>query len=338
MKQYKDGELRPYIIEGAGIVHKTGCQKLEAARQLIEKYKLTCTENNLRSQISRECAKKTPTSDTKPKGEFHWRTGFNYIKQGQQMFAKSKKSSDFAGYKIQTEKPVYVVCLGDLHKGSWGTNYETIEWLTDMLLEKEDLYCFLLGDLAQMSINLRGVKEVTDNALPPKYQMMMLESWLNEIVHKVVCSTWDNHSVMREEKEVGFSKYAEIFEERVNYFDHIGHLDLTVGVETYKIALAHFFNGRSYLNPVHGQARYMRMEGPDREICVAGDSHKFGYMHYTDGPIERLAVNSGTSQTNSGYAKRHFSLYTHDIFPVIKFWPDRHMFQCFKSLREAYDL
>ena len=48
-------------------------------------------------------------------------------------------------------------------------------------------------------------------------------------------------------------------------------------------------------------------------------------QYYTDGPLPRIAVNCGTTQTDSGYAKRHFSLFTHDWMPTVEFWPDRHL-------------
>lgn len=48
-------------------------------------------------------------------------------------------------------------------------------------------------------VNLRGVLEVSDNLLPPEMQTKFIDSWFNEIGHKVGFATWDNHGIMRQE-------------------------------------------------------------------------------------------------------------------------------------------
>jgi hypothetical protein len=140
---------------------------------------------------------------------------------------------------------------------------------------------------------------------------------------------------MREENVTGYSKYAEIFERHHIYFNGIGHLDLQIGNEIYKIAVSHFFRGYSLENPCHGGMRYMRRMAQDREIAMAGDSHNPGVIKYVDGDRVRCVVNSGTAQTNSGYAKRFFSLHTSSAFPVIKLDPKVHEFTPYWNLKEA---
>jgi hypothetical protein len=67
---------------------------------------------------------------------------------------------------------------------------------------------------------------------------------------------------------------------------------------------------------------------------LAGDSHVTGVAKYTDGAVTRLALNCGSIQTNSGYAKRFFSLTTHDVFPCFTLSPDTHLFTPFWSVQE----
>ena len=152
-------------------------------------------------------------------GKFNWREAVEHVQSGQKLFSEAKSSQDKAKFHINTDEPIYIMALGDAHFGSWGTDYEILKKVTDEILNTPNLYVILLGDLLQMSIKLRGMLEVADNALPPKYQMLLLDSWLQEISHKVICSTWDNHSVMREENVTGYSKYSEIFERHHIYFN-----------------------------------------------------------------------------------------------------------------------
>ncbi len=147
-------------------------------------------------------------------------------------------------------------------------------------------------------------------------------------------TAFSGNSVMREENAVGFSRYASIWKKRTVWFSGIGHIDLTVGKETYKLAASHFFRGRSMINPTHGQARYARMEANDRECIIAGDSHVPGYAKFREGGTLRVAINCGTIQTNSGYGKRFFSILENSDFPCAMFWPDRHIITPFWTVGE----
>lgn len=266
---------------------------------------------------------------------FNWRRANRAIGTMQDLRRSVSVSTERATIPLgDGKRPILLATLSDVHFGAWSSDHDLFERITDEILSIHDLYVALVGDLAHMAIKLRGVLEVTDNILPPELQLRYLESWLDEIQHKVAFATWDNHAVMREEAASGISAIKLALGDRFVYCNGIGHLDLTVGQETYKVAASHFFRGRSMLNPVHAQMRYMRMEGLDREICLAGDSHVPGMMKYTDGPMERIAINTGSTQTNSGYAKRLFSLKTHPIFPCVELWHDRHLAIPYWSIQE----
>lgn len=273
------------------------------------------------------------TTDKAELGEFNWRDAIEPLQKLQSQFKAHKGSQDFATWEINTKKPIAILVLGDVHMASWATDYDRLIQITDEIVNTPNLYVVLVGDLLQMSIKLRGVLEVSDNALPPYWQIRFLDSWLQTIKHKVICSTWDNHSVMREENAVGFSTYAEIFKRHTIYHSGIGHIDVKVGKQVYKIAVAHFFRGRTMYNPCHGQMRYIRMEANDREIVAAGDSHVHGVIHYMEGGKERLALNCGSIQ-NSGYGKRFFSLKNQDYFPCFTLDPIEHRFVGFRSVSD----
>lgn len=272
------------------------------------------------------------TTDKK-EGKFSWREVTEPLQKLQTIFKGAKSSQDFAKFSIKTKEPICVVVLGDLHLGSWATDYNLFKQITDELVNTPNLYAILVGDLAQMSIKLRGVLEVSDNALPPKFQMMFLDDWLQEVKHKVICSTWDNHSVMREEVAVGYSKYAEIFSRHVIYHDNIGHTDIEVNGNVYKVAAAHFFRGRSELNPLHAHFKYMRFTGQDRDIVVAGDSHVPGMAEARISGRRRVAINCGSIQ-NGGYGKRFFSILNSPDFPCFQLSPNEYSVTPFWSVQE----
>lgn len=229
-------------------------------------------------------------------------------------------------------RPVGIIFVGDAHLGSWSTDHAVVERVVDEILNTPGLHVGLVGDMAQMAIRLRSVDEVADNALPADIQLHALASLVEEIAPKLVLSTWDNHAVVREEQLAGRSVYADIMKTACPYFDGIGHPDLIVGDQRYKLAVSHKFRGRSTMNPCAGPMRYLKEEGFEREIAVAGDSHRPGIMSFWHGPTKKLAVNSGTAQVYSRYAQRYYSLYSHAIFPVVEFDPEEHRFVAYDDV------
>ena len=275
------------------------------------------------------------TSLSKISPAFHWTDMLDALHTMQDLADLTKGSQDHGYVEIETlgNKPVAIGFISDWHMGSWGTDYRKLAELTKTILET-DLRIAVLGDMVQMSISLRNVLEQADNLLPPKMQMQFLESWLDDMQGRILWATWDNHSVEREEKAVGFSKYAELFKDRTMYHSGIGHIDVSVGEEVYRIATSHRFRGNTATTAVGGQIRYMRMEAPDREIVVAGDSHRPALYSFYDGALHRFAINCGSLQVGSGYAKRFFSLHTKTDMPVVVLHPKEHRVIPFLSMED----
>lgn len=265
--------------------------------------------------------------------DFNWRTIIPHLKTYQEIVDNASGSQTEALWKIDADE-ICVAVVGDLQLGSWATDYDLFMQVTDEIINTPNLYVILVGDLLQMAIKLRGVLEAMDNLIPPKIQLMFLDSWLQDIKHKVICSTWDNHSVMREENQVGYSTYASIFSRHTIYHNHIGHIDINVKDINYKWAVTHFFRGKSMLNNVHAPMRYLRMEAPDRDIAVQGDFHLPGIAKYWEGGKERCAAVCGSIQTDSGYAKRFFSLKTSPTYPCIALSGKTKMFTPYWSIQE----
>lgn len=268
-------------------------------------------------------------------GETNWREWVPTLQKMQELKKKGSFSQDRAFIELgDGKRPVALASFSDQHMGAWSTSYELLQKFTDELLQTHDLYIALVGDYGQYSIKLRGVLEVSDNLLPPEQQTQFIESWFEEIWHKVAFATWDNHAVERQEKQAGESGIKKMLSRKVIYFNGIGHVDIKVGNQIYPGAVSHRFRGTSMLNPVHAAMRYMRFEGTDREWAMQGDTHVPGMSKYTDGEKTRVAINSGSIQLNSGFGKRYFSLTTHPVYPIIVFHPDEHKMIPFWSIKE----
>lgn len=271
----------------------------------------------------------------KKSGSTNWREWVPTLKEMQRLKKKGSFSQDHAFIELgDGTKPVALASFSDQHMGAWSTSYDLLQRFTDELLGTPNLYIALLGDYGQYSIKLRGVLEVSDNLLPPEQQTQFIESWFEEVWHKVAFATWDNHAVQRQENQAGESGIKKMLSKKVVYFNGIGHVSLKVGNQIYAGAVSHRFRGSSMLNPVHAAMRYGRFEGLDREWIMQGDTHVPGMAKYTDGDRTRVAINAGSIQLNSGFAKRYFSLATHPVYPILVFSPDRHEITPFWSIKE----
>lgn len=265
-----------------------------------------------------------------------WREIAQHARKQQELKSKlSTYSPDESVVKIETDNPITIMFLGDTQLGSWGVDYDAFESITEEILNTPNLYVILMGDLLQMAIKMRSVIEVSDMIISQKAQFQMLESWLDEIKHKVICAVWCNHVTMREENVLGWSPTSYMMASKVRFFNQIGHLDLMVNNIVYKFALSHFFSGRSMYNNLHACMRYLRMQGQDRDIAVQGDTHVPGITKYVEGNRTLCAIVNGSIQNNSGYAKRFFSLKTHSAFPCIKLNHEEKIFTPFYTLEDA---
>lgn len=274
------------------------------------------------------------TADKK-QGGISWRKWVQWMKDGQELQSEASWSQDTAQVTVEdTDGPILILPFSDTHMGSWASDVDLFETITDEILQTPNVYVLLLGDLVEMAIKLRGVGEVTNQIMRPDQQLEFIEDWLDEIGPRVLAATWDNHAIMREENGTGWSQMKALLKRRFVYHDGIGHLDVTVGSQTYKLALTHKFRGSSYMNRTHGPARYMRFEGSDREIAIQGDIHTPGISQYYDGPIKRLAITCGTLHTRSLYGRRHFSLFTMPAFPCVELYPKEHRMIGYWSLAD----
>jgi hypothetical protein len=276
-----------------------------------------------------------PTGDKKV-GTFNWREAAELAKGMQELKRKMSWSQDEATIKLgDGSAPVILMSFGDQHIGSYGANYDGLVTVTDEIIETPGLYVALMGDYTEMAIKMRSVLEVTSQVLTPEMQEAFLETWLDDIKHKVAFATWDNHAVMRQESQAGTSSVKNILSRRSVYHNGIGHSDLVVGSQVYKCAASHKFRGGSMFNRMHAQGRYVRQQASDRELVLMGDIHQWGFAATEEGGNDAVYITGGTLQANSGYAKRFFSLKTAPHYPCVVLHHDRHAMVPFKAVKEA---
>lgn len=287
----------------------------------------------LAAQPKPEAPQPKITFHDKKVGGINWRESTETILKMQELRDKSGWGQSFAKITVGDGScPIAILFLSDTHIGAFGANYRHLLELTDIILNTPNLYVALVGDIVEMAIKLRSVAEVCAQVLDPHLQTSFVESWIEEIKHKIIFSTWGNHETDRNEAAAGACPIKNILARVAPYFSGIGHADVTVGKETYLLCASHKFQGVTALDVTAGGKKYLRMEAPDREIAVQGDAHRAGVSLYNEGGKRKLAMCSGTLNINSGFAKRYFSLKTSEAFPVLALWPDEHRFVPFFTI------
>lgn len=271
----------------------------------------------------------------KKQADFRWREWCDLAIATQELYRRAARSQKTAKITLGNgSRPVCLWPFSDQHIGARGVTYKEFRRLTEEVLREPDVYIALVGDLLEWAIKLRSVAEICAQIFGPDKQLQFAEDWFKEIKHKVAFCTWDNHEGERSEKQIGLSVLKNALSTDAVFFDGIGHADIRVGKQKYKVAVSHKFRGYSYLNPCHAGQRYMRFQGVDREIAIMGDIHQPAYMHYYDGPQERLSLVAGTLNVDSVYAARYFSIFTQAHYPCIQLDNQEHRFTPFKNLGE----
>ena len=313
----------------------------ETARSSVRYYKgLSGEKNRKKNPANGEFAKKQFDKDrqiesNKKEVEFNYNELLDHALKSQEIYGKNNLSQAEAEWKIKSDKPIYILFWGDQHIGATGMDIKGFRAITQELLNTENVFCILLGDIMEMAIKMRSVHEVMGNMIPPKWQFKIVDAWLSEIQHKVICATWDNHVVMREENVLGWSPTAEMLAKKVIYHSGIGHIDVKVNDITYKLAVSHFFKGNSIFNPNHELGRYIRNEYCEADIVAQGDRHTPAIQQLYISGKKRTLIKCGTHNINSGYAKRFYSLKTFDDMPVIRLDPKEKLVTPFMNIKEA---
>jgi hypothetical protein len=269
----------------------------------------------------------------KKQADFKWREWAEHAERTQELYRRASQTQKEAKIELGNGKrPITLLPFSDQHIGSRGVTYKEFRRMTEEIIETQDLYVALLGDMTEFAIKLRSVAEVCAQIFGPDKQIQFMEDWFKEIQPKVCFASWENHETERSEKQAGFSFVKYLIGKSAIYFDGIGHADVHIGKQVYKIAATHKFRGYSYMNPCHAGQRYMRFQGIDRSIAIMGDIHTPAFMHYYDGQVERLSMVAGTLNINSLYANRYFSIFTQPHYPCIELRHDEHCFTPFKNL------
>lgn len=266
-----------------------------------------------------ECGRKTLYPLTildKKQGEYNWREWTPTMQALQSLDKKASFSQDVANIEIQSNKRYIIILpLADLHIGSISTNYDTLLKFTEYILENDNVYTVLVGDIADNFVNFKNVLAMHQQILSPDKQEQFIESWLDEIAHKVLATGWGNHDAF-EERFTGKNGIKKLLSRRFVYFNGIGTIYLKLNKVDYKIVLTHSTRGYSSFNLTHGLKRLARQIIGDADLYITGHIHTPAMETCCErGQVQTFLV-TGTIK-HDGYSKRYFDINHYEYFPCL---------------------
>jgi len=249
-------------------------------------------------------------------GTVNWLDFINNSKERQYLRHKASNSQNEINVSIQSDTDIVILPKADLHIGSGGTDYDALIDYTNILLENENVYTFLMGDLIDNFVNFKNIMAVHSQILNPEEQLDVFEDWLNTIKHKVLASTWGNHEEFSEKFE-GRNPIKRILSSKVAYLDGMGSVTVQLNGIPYYFMITHKPIVFSQFNRTHGLKRMMREQFPTADIGIAGDKHVPDKETYFEGNSIKLVIQTGTLKTNDIYSKRYFANSTSPDAPCV---------------------
>lgn len=249
------------------------------------------------------------------------------------------QSSHCFSIEITEYKHVMIMFVADLHIGSIYTNYQKVIEFWKFILEKDNVYVILNGDLIDnFDLPLtRYISGINSQVITPELQRELFLKFLNALIakKKLLACVLGNH---------------EAFSPQFPYFKLIQNipvspnrmlLNLKVSFQRYKIALVHKSRFNSILNPLHSNWRELTTMYPDADIIVTSHTHlpAFSVIPYPDNGkyIERVLIKTGTLKIDP-YTTSFFS-HPPDLnlaIPSVVLSPIGREITPFLNYRDAY--
>jgi len=267
-------------------------------------------QNYICKVCSRQTIKPKRQKNNKKRPETNWREWLKHLKCGQKLHEKSSGSQDSCDIHIKTSGE-YIIYqpISDMHLGSIGCDYESLEAFTDAILRYKNVFFSLTGDNIDGFYSFKNMLAVHQMQMSPEEQLNFFESWIKEVQHKFLFSTWGNHEEM-EERASGMNSTKRMLNRQLVYFNGIGIANLNINDIKYQIVATHKTRNNSMYNRTHGLKQLARMQLPAADIYIAGHLHSSAFeVQYERDKMQVFAL-LGTLKKNDGFAKRYFSYWS----------------------------
>jgi hypothetical protein len=194
---------------------------------------------------------------------------------------------------IPSRRPVAILLAGCMQTGGRWTHHKMLRDKFGQMLSHPGVYVGLFGDEIDnfRSGSFAGARSVYDQAIMPDKQKALWKLFMRQIGPRTLWGMWSQHGAMWDERD-GHNVIKDTYREyKIPYFDGMGYVTLTVGSETYNLAVSHEFPGSSMYNKTHAQKRALWQRFPNADAVIQADRHQYAVSEETAYGHEVIAGN-----------------------------------------------
>jgi len=267
-------------------------------------------------------------------------TGWRDLTQLAKEHQRIRKNLDFSqttvNIKINTkEDGIVLLPIGDIHFGGEGVDYLAIEKLTDYIKEN-NVYIILMGDELDFFLsNFKNASALFQQLLNPEEQLVLIESWMNEIEPYLLACGWGNHTESRLESLLGVNLYGRMKSKICPYLDGMGKIRLEINKQLYEIVINHQGTGKNKYNPNHG-AFDMARNKVDGDVFLSAHYHNAAFSNFIIREKPVVAIQTGTFNTSDKFSMRRYRFGEGDTStPALFIYADKKRVLPFENVEDA---
>lgn len=232
---------------------------------------------------------------------------YDSIAQTSEILKKELKPKDGKEVILESDEPVLIVILSDLHLGHEYACYKEIKEAAQKISKYNNVYCIGLGDLIDNSSNAYSPKGVM-NLMGKNGQTDMIEHILEIIQDSSLIFFTGNHEYRsKRTDDMLLNKFwAMRYHSKFGYFAQ--PFIIEVNGRKYEWFARHKAKGRSKYNPIHQCANSVIFDGAeyarDADIIVTAHTHEPGYGSWNVGGKRRYMLSCSAMVDFDEYAER----------------------------------
>jgi hypothetical protein len=228
---------------------------------------------------------------------------------------------DLVHIRVDTEKPIGLIAIGDLHIGSAGVNPRIVRAMIDAVTGVDGLYTILNGD--EIEGALPGCPDSMRVKQPVRvaYQRRLAENIAERLSDRCVGVTCGQHEFFTQ-RAADFDFAGELAKiAKAAYLGTGGTFLLDVGGHRYSVACWHKFKGNSKYDGTAAAKCLCQEHGPF-DISIVADRHAPAASDgFRNGNIMRVFLRGGTIKLNDEYGKSLGYMNSAMQFPLVILWP-----------------
>jgi len=236
-------------------------------------------------------------------GELDFEEMFDAVIKVQKMLDKHDIMQERATVNVNTDSPVLLVPIGDIHIGNRYVDYEALKRHIEILSKAENVLIILNGDLVDNYNTYSHDGGSHEAVMPLHMQKEFTRKCIDKIKDKIVAMVHGCHEAWSWNSDnFDFIDYLAR-ENGAAYLGHGGVLQLNIGKARYKIVVRHKYRYNSSFNMTHTCKRLLE-QYEDGDIAIVGHNHSYAIELTKIRGEEKVLIRLGSYKIHDWYTMK----------------------------------